>query len=162
MSHTGKWVVIASARRPVGVDAERSGEQIALALIKLIAANGYEANWAADQSEGAARTLRLWLAKEARFKSAGNFQAHFEPQALAVFDAAGWHPNLRFERVFGLLIAVWQQNRSDAGRAKKTALTFASAVVLLNSAAESSICQPRQASSRFALLHHQYSNRRRQ
>ncbi len=109
MSHTSKWVVIASAARRIGVDAERSGEKILLDLVKLIAANRYEANWAAaDRPESSMRGLLLWLAKEAQFKSAGNFQAHFDPQTIPVYGAAGWHRNLVFARVLGLQIAVWR------------------------------------------------------
>lgn len=108
MSHTGKWVVIASARRRIGIDAERAGDKISSEFVKLIAANPCEGIWAAaDTFTGPNRSLLLWLAKEARFKSAGNFQANFDPQTIAVYGASGWLPKLRFERVWGLQIAVY-------------------------------------------------------
>lgn len=108
MSHTSNHVVIASARRPIGIDAEASSEAIANDLVKLMAANPAEAAWAAaDPSTESIRPMLLWLAKEASLKSAGNLQAHFDPQALLVRNALGWHPNLRFEWVLGLRIAVW-------------------------------------------------------
>jgi 4'-phosphopantetheinyl transferase superfamily len=108
MSHTRDHVVIASAQRPIGIDAEASSEAIAHDLVKLMAANPAEAAWAAaDTSAKSIRPMLLWLAKEACFKSAGNLQAHFDPQALPVRNALGWRANLRFDCVLSLRIAVW-------------------------------------------------------
>ena len=111
MSHTRDHVVIASARRPVGIDAEAASERIAHDLVKLMAADPAEAAWAAaDPSTESIRPMLLWLAKEASFKSAGNLQAHFDPQVLPVRNALGWRSSLRFECVLGLQIAVWVGN----------------------------------------------------
>lgn len=103
MSHTQNHVVIALARTAIGVDAERSTESVSTNLVALMAANSHEADWA---SRSVTRPIQLWLAKEARFKTAANYCASFDPLAISVRDEFGWINGIRFECVLGLQIAI--------------------------------------------------------
>lgn len=103
LSHTSDWAVLVGAQQRVGVDAESAREHLTLAMLRLITAHPREYAFAAQTS---ARGLDLWLAKEAAFKSAQNFNARFEPSEHSVRTERGWRTGLYFLTIAGLRIAV--------------------------------------------------------
>ena len=115
VAHSGEWVLIALAARPVGVDVEEQNLMLDFAAVAAYRFNQAEQQRLAQSAQPTATFYQLWTQLEARAKAAGiglSTEAGPDPAGWTVrsfgvapgYPAAlayptGWQPVIRFRRL---------------------------------------------------------------